>query len=782
MPRSEASRYTPISTQKHASKQTATEISRSRWVLWLVAFYSTLVLFSWTVVCLLNYRPVTAASYQKYPNNRSPNPQAPSWIGPISSQPMRAKYDSNERWYKAVQVIQSIVGLLTIPITSAVCSSAVVVYLQWCKSSSKPTITLRQFMVLADKGWTDLSIYPQISTKWARYGTPFLAWALALHLAGAVIAPIQQIFLSTEVVKTPTNITVISQLLDVPNKFDKYGELTRRSTQPKLSVIPMTQKLLESTSAKDIPSQLWTTGIDCTRTGSDLCFQVGSTWADISVLPETFWAQLPNNYSTGLIRQYLPRFNSSTQYDYISSQDFPRGCDAKNGALSLKHSHTLSAPSEDGNKTLNFWGLHACMPGNQLPEPWKNTRDRQDFGEVLYLNITKLKPSDGPIAAANPKFTSVYVRVIVNTTAGYFELPNYMNGQTAGPLLERFPYDTCDSYCDNQGVTTSGKIPKQKRERQDFIPTQANKIEEVINKGPLLTTTLALFGRYSWLETANRFDTLYGFRNRSDDVKSIAGLVPMGKIIRGLQASARDNNEAYDHNGAEINDGALAQTHPLYPDQKGYYESDMFFQITQWLNNFQPWSPDPSTKLTSDQIMADAFNIAVYLANIAWITDTKQIRGEPTLAVSYDQGADSKKPSISLAGIILVSILITFHLVGLFITALYASCLPRWTNALNSFSLLRLGGSISKHLPLEISRNDDRIEALDALPGWIGHGTYDSQSKALANVELGGSGPLRTDEMYKAYDQPAVRSRKPGNVFNRKLRRVQSWFNRKPLS
>ncbi|KAJ6123589.1 hypothetical protein N7471_010906 [Penicillium samsonianum] len=216
MPSNADSRYTRVSTKKHAPNQTATEISRSRWVRWLVGFYTTLVLFSWIMVCLLNYRPGTIASYQSIQTTRHPSRtvQGGSAVSPYE------------------------------PMTSAVCSSAVVIYLQCRTDKSDPKITLRQLMVLADKGWTDVSTYFQLSTEWTRYGTPFLAWALALHLVGAIISPIQRIFLSTELVKSPRNITVIGQLHDMPDKFieDAYF--------PKLSIIPMTKKLLESTSAK----------------------------------------------------------------------------------------------------------------------------------------------------------------------------------------------------------------------------------------------------------------------------------------------------------------------------------------------------------------------------------------------------------------------------------------------------------------------------------------------------------------------------------------------------
>ncbi|CAG7979359.1 unnamed protein product [Penicillium salamii] len=690
MPSNAETRHTSVSTEKNAPKQPVAEISRSRWVLWLVGFYTTLVLFSWIMVCLLNYRPVTIASYQKYPSNTAPNPYRTTSQGSISSQPMRAKYVHNERWYKAVQVLQSIVGVLTIPVTSAVCSSAVVVYLQCRTDKLKPKITLRQLTVLADKGWTDISTYFQLSTQWPRYGTPFLAWALALHLFGAIISPVQQIFLSTELVNTPTNITRVGNLQDMPDKFIQDAGF------PKLII-----------------------------TNSDRCSQSGSKWTDLSTFPDVFWAQLPNNYSTGLIRQYLPRFNSSTQYEFISEKEFPRGCEDTARGLSLKHNHTLVDPAGGRKEDMDYWALHACMPDDQIVLPWKNTRDRQDFGEVLYLNITftpRIKKGLSPENDSTAE--SVYVRVIVNTTAGYFELPNYMNGQTAGSLLEKFPYDTCDSYCDEQGFTRPNKIAKKKRERHDIIPWEADRIEEVFNKGPLLTTALTLFGRYSWLETANRFDTLYGFRKQSHGLQIVADLAPMGRII---------------HSDTVINDGVLSQSRHAWRERNAYHEAEMFHNIVGWLVNFRPRevvhiSPLPTT--SSDKIMADAFNIAAYLANMAWVTDTSQLRIGPTLSVTYDAGADSKKPSILLAGIILVSILIMFHLVGLAMTALYASWFPRWTNALNAFSLLRLGGSIHEHVPLRVSANDDQVNILDALPGWVGHAPKDFQSRdAIFNLE-----------------------------------------------
>lgn len=91
-----------------------------------------------------------------------------------------------------------------------------------------------------------------------------------------------------------------------------------------------------------------------------------------------------------------------------------------------------------------------------------------------------------------------------------------------------------------------------------------------------------------------------------------------------------------------------------------------------------------------------------------------------SFSVVYDMGADSKKPTISLAGIIIMSILIGLDLLGLLATALYASWFPRWRESLDASSMMRLGSSIGDPIPLEVSADDDEVRVLDELPGWMG--------------------------------------------------------------
>jgi hypothetical protein len=92
------------------------------------------------------------------------------------------------------------------------------------------------------------------------------------------------------------------------------------------------------------------------------------------------------------------------------------------------------------------WGIRACMT-NDNRGTWESTANRQDVFEVLYLNITANSLSNG-----NNPIESGFYKVTLNTTAGYFELSNYMNKGRAGPLLDKGPQGTCDGGDDCEWV------------------------------------------------------------------------------------------------------------------------------------------------------------------------------------------------------------------------------------------------------------------------------------------------------------------------------------------
>lgn len=166
----------------------------------------------------------------------------------------------------------------------------------------------------------------------------------------------------------------------------------------------------------------------------------GKTFGNMSVLPDPFLAPLPADFSTGLVRQYLYRINSTAQRQIITDAEFSADCDrdsatfhAQYGATSLGFKHMTG---------WSNWSMVACMPATSNQSTWRETRKRQDFSEHLYLNLTgDLLNRDNRLEGR--VWRSEYSKITVTTTAGYFELPNYMNGQQPGPLLDDDPTMRC---------------------------------------------------------------------------------------------------------------------------------------------------------------------------------------------------------------------------------------------------------------------------------------------------------------------------------------------------
>jgi hypothetical protein len=145
--------------------------------VFLTLAYAAIALFAWVVLCILVHRPIGAQSY-------SVNFQSEASLQ-IYLDGTTSKFIQSERYLRAARVCQSVVSVLTILLTSMICSCTGVAFLQRRKKNWwKPT--LRQSMALADKSWND----PVFITKlliggWKRYSSLFLFFAIILNLIGA---------------------------------------------------------------------------------------------------------------------------------------------------------------------------------------------------------------------------------------------------------------------------------------------------------------------------------------------------------------------------------------------------------------------------------------------------------------------------------------------------------------------------------------------------------------------------------------------------------------------
>lgn len=421
-------------TEGFHEHQPSTKLFRSWMVLVLVISYAALAIFAWTVTCILSFRPIVGE--KQYGFVYDPEAYDTLYVPGVQQSFVR-----NESWYRAARVIQSIVGVLTIPLTSAVFSSAAVIYVQQHRRT--PGLTMRQLMALADRGWIGPSTLGRAVTGWRRHGTSLLLVAILVTILGGIISPLQQIFLSTKTIKTRVKAGQVEFLVDISDQFNSIKD------DPYNLVTIITRNSLLSANNVQPQSQLWQGGgQSCNLTDIGAACASGNTLGNIGSLEEAFLAQLPSGFSTGLIRQYAPRFNSSARYENISAAEWPVGCNSLPGALYAEYSYTDGDASEPG-----VWNVQVCMPGNVMQSPWTLTRDRQDFTEQLYLNITIF----GGISQVSTPHDGNLYRLTSNTTAGYFELPNYMNNQIAGPLLDKISAGICGAgtNCIPEGATTS---------------------------------------------------------------------------------------------------------------------------------------------------------------------------------------------------------------------------------------------------------------------------------------------------------------------------------------
>lgn len=91
-----------------------------------------------------------------------------------------------DNWRKAANVGQSIVAVISIPVTSAVCAKAAAVYCQRRPDVPGRTLTLKQMLVLADKGWSNIRTLSDVARPKASRNTrsPLLLVSAGLMAIG----------------------------------------------------------------------------------------------------------------------------------------------------------------------------------------------------------------------------------------------------------------------------------------------------------------------------------------------------------------------------------------------------------------------------------------------------------------------------------------------------------------------------------------------------------------------------------------------------------------------
>ncbi|KAK3676798.1 hypothetical protein LTR78_003575 [Recurvomyces mirabilis] len=681
-------------------------------VVYLSLAYAAVAVFAWCITCVLVYRPINTGHYGLWLRD-----------GDVSGAyyPSTKTYATNEQWLRAARVLQAIVAIITIPLTSTVCASAAVAFVQ--RSCKSRNLTLRQTTVLADNGWTAIEVYEQlIRGRWKQYGSKLLYLAIVLHLLGAIVTPLQSIFTNTLTVQTPGDLRQIQKLTDFTDRL-------RGDNNDDIAAATLRAAMI-STSSTDPQNRLWSaSGVtNCTTqtpATSSACAFGQISLSNTYALNDPFMAQLPAGYNTGLVRQFLPRLNSSVTRERITEADFPMNCSYQS-TFFANYSTTVLTGWYNGSRVGPSWHLIACMPGTD-EQSRPVSRARQDFSEHLYLNLSAY---NGPNSDNDtPDDWSGLFRVTLRTTSGYFELPNHMNANLPGPIF-------------NHNSTTKSIRPGHERRNTvesngtTVIPTAAYNVNNIQNKGPLLTIALALFGPGSF--AADRVTHPANYINVAQE-EFAAVCIDRAPFVSLLSTPSM----VYE---------ATSTRNSISCIPSGYWNfGQLQDALLEYVQTFI--GPRATTGYTSpnqppyDKLLANAFEAAAFLANEQWLTSAKQT----TLTVSYDAGIPRQALHISEAAIILISILLGIYLAALLGVAFYSNRDPRWTNRLDSLVMMQYGAAIADTLPMNVVADRGGLAILDEAPGWVGD-VNDIGQASVGMLGLGGTTPLRARKRYMCFE------------------------------
>lgn len=158
-----------------------------------VMLYASLLLFTWSATCVISRRPIKYQSYDtswaslgrwsceiwsKYRGAPWPGCGGDNYF-PISS----SQIDANNKWRLVISGINFITAVLTIPVSSSICSHGAVAYTQRYGTAKFNT---QKTLALADRGWWNPTILCQLLHPKGirRLGTPYLLFCTVLCALG----------------------------------------------------------------------------------------------------------------------------------------------------------------------------------------------------------------------------------------------------------------------------------------------------------------------------------------------------------------------------------------------------------------------------------------------------------------------------------------------------------------------------------------------------------------------------------------------------------------------
>jgi hypothetical protein len=441
---------------------------------WLLALYIPLITLPWVLTCILAQRPINATSYINHKGFSDPDIR------------------NFRNWKNAVDVLNSIAGLITIPFLSALLAQAAVVFCQ--RTHPGQFLGLQDLFALADRGWTNIAALwrcvrsrPGQAASGTKWAGSFLLPAACLILLGALQQPLHQILVNMETTVVTTCRDTQYQYKSsnathcVGHKGSDYRpigidiEPTQMAHIYHPKFLPRLISDLASISLNEEQPNLWSdymsrsSWLHSRSMGSDMLdesYKSLRPWiprfaSETNDLPKFFVAGLAANSSTGVLREHIMRLNSSVQCKEIDRNSFPSPCPGM-------------SPFATTLRKANDTTIRVCVPGETGTFPWTRSRNRQDLTEELYLDLVDADRFFGTIGERLTNMSTT-IRCEAKTTRGYFELGNTWNNNTYGELLDRWPsrehmLDNSNNWVDQGFGKSGGFIPSEMCVKQRLVP------------------------------------------------------------------------------------------------------------------------------------------------------------------------------------------------------------------------------------------------------------------------------------------------------------------------
>ncbi|KAF2471795.1 uncharacterized protein BDR25DRAFT_285399 [Lindgomyces ingoldianus] len=673
IPKTERADTTRNSTHSSitAREPATTKLKLNAYPLLILCVYMMLALVAWIFTCVASQHPIRGLK---------------SYTGPSDYRVDELHFfHVNEKYIRGTEILRSIVTLLTIPVTSAICSMAAVAYMQ--AGSLRRDLSLRQLMALADQGWASPRIWMKLVDVRGKLiimkaGSLPLFIAFTLTLIGSISQIMQETLATTKTIKGSVDVPQsIPSLVDIPNIFNLDGYQNYDDGE----LVYVLRNLIDTATKYDAQPNMWSHEGTLPSNGR----YIDSRYSH----PDVFISEIPANFSTGVYNtpQFVPRMNSTTNYTRVLEGDFTSNCRNETDTGGFYAQYTSRGYVEHS--------LIACMASDLRNSPWKPTRDRQDITETLYLNITT-----GSISSSNSEF----YRATVWTTLGYFELPREANGNQPGPLLAKDPIPKNSKQL---RYAANGRTNYHPRDAVSNISTTNLGNETLIavtHKGPLLSLTLALFGNGSYIETRLQHPEAYiETRPAFNDQNTRR---PFTDLCVALRPFA------------------------LYQDRGCITDWDMISDESSIMSG---WLFPFTHNMPSFQSAMDA---GVFLANRLFLTrgvlmDDHKSRN---LQVWYEKGVDTIRLEMSHRAMIAGSVFLGLHLFGLLCLAMYVFVMMPWANNLGAEVMLRVGASYVGQLGVAEGAGWEAV--YDELPGYIGDARPEGE---IGRVEMGAGAAIR---------------------------------------